>query len=540
MQKIQLSIPEPCHENWHKMTPTEQGRYCNSCAKEVIDFAMMTDGEVLNYFSSLSNSKVCGRVLPSQLDREISSPREPRKRLFWYWNYVAMFFLFFSKSNLLKAQKGKIRPEVVTTPTCTKTMGIMVRPSSGEKLSHQVTGKVVDKNNAPVPYASIRIKGNKTGISADLNGNFTITVFNTSVLMVSAAGYNDKEIPAGKLESITIIMEAYENLLRGDVVVNTLAGGISFRDPEEKLTTPVKPKHVDEFVIKDMNGNTPLANVSLHFIKTGTVDKVESGLSDQKGVFKLKRSNLDDGYNIKVSAAGYESTEFTITGKEFNERKKSWEILLVKQAVPETRIRMGQVTTISKVNEPIYVIDGIIRSTDKDLDPADIRDITLLNGAEASAIFGIQGINGAIVISTKQSRLGQTKNLDTVIVNVIPDLNKTFRCRTGGKQVRVDENSTGVTSLPELAAPPAITVFPNPVSRGQQFYLDLSSLPAGRYEIRIYQSSGVLMEKKPLTLVPKGKRTALSTGANWTPGRYFLVITDEQGKNLEPHSFIVL
>lgn len=35
MQKLQLSISEPCHENWHNMTPTEQGRFCNACAKEV-------------------------------------------------------------------------------------------------------------------------------------------------------------------------------------------------------------------------------------------------------------------------------------------------------------------------------------------------------------------------------------------------------------------------------------------------------------------------------------------------------------------------
>jgi hypothetical protein len=41
MQKLQISIPEPCHENWHTMTPTQQGRFCNACAKEVVDFSMM-------------------------------------------------------------------------------------------------------------------------------------------------------------------------------------------------------------------------------------------------------------------------------------------------------------------------------------------------------------------------------------------------------------------------------------------------------------------------------------------------------------------
>ncbi|HNK29664.1 MAG TPA: hypothetical protein PKG65_12100, partial [Ferruginibacter sp.] len=87
MQKLQLSIPEPCHENWQEMTPTQQGRFCKACAKEVIDFSMMTDTEVLNYFAGLREEKVCGRALPSQLNRAITYPKEPKKRLFWYWNY---------------------------------------------------------------------------------------------------------------------------------------------------------------------------------------------------------------------------------------------------------------------------------------------------------------------------------------------------------------------------------------------------------------------------------------------------------------------
>ena len=106
MQKLQLSIPEPCHENWQTMTPTDQGRFCNACAKEVIDFSMMTDTEMLNYFTTLTHEKVCGRALPAQLERVISKPKEPKKRLFWYWNYIVMFFMFFGKANNVKAQGG--------------------------------------------------------------------------------------------------------------------------------------------------------------------------------------------------------------------------------------------------------------------------------------------------------------------------------------------------------------------------------------------------------------------------------------------------
>jgi hypothetical protein len=108
MQKIQLSIPEPCHQNWDKMNPTEQGRFCNACAKQVVDFSSMSDTQVLNYFSTLKDEKVCGRVYPDQLERAITQPKEPKKRLFWYWNYITMLFLFFSKSNNAKAQHHQI------------------------------------------------------------------------------------------------------------------------------------------------------------------------------------------------------------------------------------------------------------------------------------------------------------------------------------------------------------------------------------------------------------------------------------------------
>ncbi len=109
MQKLHLTIPEPCHENWQHMTPTQQGRFCNACAKEVVDFSTMTDIQVLNYFTTLTHEKVCGRALPEQLNRPISRLAKPKQRLFWYWNYIVMFFMFFSKGNAAKAQ-GNVKP----------------------------------------------------------------------------------------------------------------------------------------------------------------------------------------------------------------------------------------------------------------------------------------------------------------------------------------------------------------------------------------------------------------------------------------------
>ena len=55
-QQTYLHIPTPCHEDWNKMTQSEKGKFCNACSKQVVDFTLMSDQEVLNYFSKTSGN----------------------------------------------------------------------------------------------------------------------------------------------------------------------------------------------------------------------------------------------------------------------------------------------------------------------------------------------------------------------------------------------------------------------------------------------------------------------------------------------------
>ncbi|MEP7278516.1 MAG: hypothetical protein ABI813_07735, partial [Bacteroidota bacterium] len=87
-QKIRLHIPEPCHENWDGMTVTQQGRFCNACSKEVVDFSLMTDKEIFDYIST-AGIALCGRVGTGQLDRDLRSPAELRKTGWRYWTGLA-------------------------------------------------------------------------------------------------------------------------------------------------------------------------------------------------------------------------------------------------------------------------------------------------------------------------------------------------------------------------------------------------------------------------------------------------------------------
>ena len=65
---MKIYIPEPCHENWGVMTPNEQGRFCGSCQKTVVDFTNFSAEDIQNYFTKHYGQKVCGRFKQQQLN----------------------------------------------------------------------------------------------------------------------------------------------------------------------------------------------------------------------------------------------------------------------------------------------------------------------------------------------------------------------------------------------------------------------------------------------------------------------------------------
>ena len=83
-----------------------------------------------------------------------------------------------------------------------------------------VTGRVVDADGSPVPFASIKIKGTATGLSADANGNFSIQVNSENdVLVISGASFKESEVTVGKQRNINVVLgKATANELKEVVV----------------------------------------------------------------------------------------------------------------------------------------------------------------------------------------------------------------------------------------------------------------------------------------------------------------------------------
>jgi hypothetical protein len=86
-----IIIPEPCHEGWHTMQPNENGRFCNSCEKTVVDFTQMNREEIQHFFVAKRGEKICGHFKISQVEvpTAVLPDRQPkpwlhRKLNAWY------------------------------------------------------------------------------------------------------------------------------------------------------------------------------------------------------------------------------------------------------------------------------------------------------------------------------------------------------------------------------------------------------------------------------------------------------------------------
>jgi TonB-dependent SusC/RagA subfamily outer membrane receptor len=545
MQKIQLAIPEPCHENWHAMTPTEQGRFCNSCAKEVVDISMMTDTEVLTYFSALTYDKVCGRVLPSQLNRNITMPKGPKKKLFWYWNYIVMFFMFFSKSNIAKSQnKENIISVPIKPARSNENLGGMEVVINGTGLKRPipriVKGRVVSNTNLAIPFAAIKHVGSQAGVNADQNGFFELKIKDHDRIEVSAMGfYTDVVEIAGSSFMTIVLRSGYEY------------NEVQFYAGKIKSVIVPTPKYTAIFKIKDSTTGHALKYASI-VVSNMSNQMTNSGVTDEKGAYQLIRATKNDSYDVRITAEGYQATEFTISAKEFNERKKAWEVFMKRKELVkpptysrrtssnhEALTRLGAISTIPAISAPIYVLDGLIIPGTKDIDPNNIENIVVLKGPDATALFGSQGANGAIVMTSKTSILNKVKDLDTVKIISYPLMGqlRTTRCTSTFVRTSKPVEKTQYTPAPIHGM--TASVYPNPVQRGKLFAIAMQLKETGEHRIQIADVTGRIVLQKQVNAVTIAQKEMIGADSRWGAGIYYVSVINKNGQPVNQVSFIV-
>jgi TonB-dependent SusC/RagA subfamily outer membrane receptor len=111
MNKYFLHIDEPCTEDWDKMTPASQGRFCGSCQKTVFDFTNATDNDIIKHIEKMKSNMFCGQFEEGQLNRwmekttiETSNPS--------LYKYLLSFLLLTGGQNAV-AQEIKAKQENV-------------------------------------------------------------------------------------------------------------------------------------------------------------------------------------------------------------------------------------------------------------------------------------------------------------------------------------------------------------------------------------------------------------------------------------------
>ncbi len=335
-KKLQLSIPKPCHENWDNMTPVQQGKFCGSCQKQVVDFSNMSDRQVAEFFKKPSTGSVCGRFMTDQLDRSIEIPKKRIPWLKYFFQFVIPAFLVSIKVSAQKTQgtvaiiktnkdttripKQPLLMGKVARPVCTAPlMGdiAFIIPEKVTKLSGTIQLKVVNEKGEPIPYASIETGVIGKGGAADKNGLFNLdkSILNMNgQLFVSSVGYERKEVPVKTISGLTGTF-TIELQIKGwlDEVVVTAFGQVRKCMTLGAVTKIEASQLTDKNVINgkviDEKGN-PLFYASV--VIKGTRNGVST---NENGSFSLKPAAGSDNIILIASYIDYEPTELVIDKK---------------------------------------------------------------------------------------------------------------------------------------------------------------------------------------------------------------------------------
>ncbi len=208
--------------------------------------------------------------------------------------------------------------------------------------SKTVTGVVMDNTGETVIGASIVEKGTTNGTITDFDGNFTLTVSDeNAVLQISYIGYTTQEIPLAGKTSINVTLHEDSEMLEEVVVV-----GYGTQKKESVVGA------ISQVSSKDLL-STPSANVS-----QAIAGKIPGVITSQTS-----------------GAPGSDDTQIYIRGR----------------------------ATFAGDAQPLILVDGIEREFSQ-IAPDDIETISVLKDASATAVYGVRGANGVMLITTKRGK----------------------------------------------------------------------------------------------------------------------------------------
>lgn len=209
----------------------------------------------------------------------------------------------------------------------------------------QVQGNIIDENGEPLIGVSVLVQGTGTGTVSDFDGNFILNTSKNSTLVISYVGYKDQQIIVKNDKPLRITMIPDTQALEEVVVI---AYG-----SQKKVTV------------------------------TGSVSNVSS-----KELLKSPSASLGNAISGKLP--GLSTVQYSG----------------VPGADDPTIFIRGQASLNG--SNPLVLVDGVERSFTQ-IDPNEVADITILKDASATAVYGVRGANGVILVTTKRGTSGKTQ-----------------------------------------------------------------------------------------------------------------------------------
>jgi TonB-linked SusC/RagA family outer membrane protein len=332
-----------------------------------------------------------------------------------------------------------------------------------------VTGTVTDaKTNQPIPGANVSIEGTTQGTITDIQGQYTLSLTDpTAMVVFSFIGYQTQKVSVNGLTVLNVAL--IEDAIKLDELVVIGYGTVKKSD----LTGSVS------VVTSDDLNRTPAANLS---------NAIQGKAS---GVIVTQSGSPGGKVNVKVRGIG----------------------------------------SINIDTNPLFVIDGIVDADINSISPNDIESFQVLKDASASAIYGANGSNGVIIITTKRGKSGPAKVSFSTFssVNTIP---KQYSLMNADEYAAFyTKIATNNGSLPDFAYSDAFRQYYHEAdwhkgtnwqdqiiqkSHAQNYYLNVS----GGGEASNYSISGGYYKENGLLIGSGAERFNMRANSDFKIGKY--------------------
>ena len=209
-----------------------------------------------------------------------------------------------------------------------------------------VTGRVTTNGGEPLSSASVILKGTNKGTATDKDGYFSLKAKIGDVLVVSNQG---------KSKEVTVVSDQV-----GDVLLAV-----------------------------NVNRNTEITVVGLGVTKRSDAIGFSTAKVKASELTQAKVVNLQQGLTGKVSGLNVQTTNSGVFGT--------------------TRITLRGIRSLTGNNQPMLILDGVPISLNfiNSINPNDILDVQILKSGSSTAIYGPDGVNGAILVTTRRGNKGK-------------------------------------------------------------------------------------------------------------------------------------